>query len=361
MPPDRGLTDKQRFGVKGNKVRLTYAFTSNVTGSEKLPPIVIGKAKKPRAFQKKTGTQLGFYYRNNAKAWMTATLYQEWLERWDHELKKDKRKILLLQDNFSAHIPPEGLENIRVENFHPNLTAHVQPMDQGIIRCFKAHYRSKFIQRAIDNYDAGVTPSKIYDIDQLQAMRLADAAWHDVDATTIRHCWHKAAILPGPKATAINPAIPISALLNNDDGDAAGGEDLIKNAEQDVEMTLDGLQSKGVLQAENRMSIEMLLNPVDERHIIDETTDEEICEAVLEAHRIEEDVEERSEDVIIEVGPTRCEALKAAMVVNRYIETIDDPFARKLEAVLASFGRQLQLEAANSTTPTYLTDHFGRK
>ena len=33
----------------------------------------------------------------------------------------------------SSHIVPEGLQNIRVENFSPNLTAHVQPMDQGII------------------------------------------------------------------------------------------------------------------------------------------------------------------------------------------------------------------------------------
>ena len=47
MPPDRGLSDKKCSGVKGKKVRLTYAFTSNVDGSEKLPPIIISKAKKP--------------------------------------------------------------------------------------------------------------------------------------------------------------------------------------------------------------------------------------------------------------------------------------------------------------------------
>jgi hypothetical protein len=177
MPPDRGLANKKHLGVKGRKVRLTYAFTSNADGSEKLPAFVIGKAHKPRAFQKKTGTQLGFYYRNNAKAWMTSILYQEWLQNWDRELQEQNRKILLLQDNFSGHIVPDGLQNIHVKNFEPNLTAHVQPMDQGIIRCFKAHYCARYIQHAIDHYDTGVTPSEIYDINQLQAMRLADAAW----------------------------------------------------------------------------------------------------------------------------------------------------------------------------------------
>ena len=81
MPPDRGLSNKKSSGVKGTKVRLTYLLASNADGSEKRPPLIIGKAKKPRAFQNKTGTQLGFDYRNNAKAWMTASIYQDWLRQ----------------------------------------------------------------------------------------------------------------------------------------------------------------------------------------------------------------------------------------------------------------------------------------
>jgi len=84
---------------------------------------------------------------------MTAHLYQDWIQQWDCELQAEGRKILLPQDNFSGHIVPPNLQSIRVENFEPNLTAHVQPKDQGIIRCFKAHYRAKFIQRAVDRYD----------------------------------------------------------------------------------------------------------------------------------------------------------------------------------------------------------------
>jgi len=77
MAPDRGLSDRKQSGVKGKKVRLTYALTSNADGSEKLRPFAIGKAAQPRAFNKKSGAQLGFYYQNNAKAWMTTHLYQD--------------------------------------------------------------------------------------------------------------------------------------------------------------------------------------------------------------------------------------------------------------------------------------------
>ena len=145
MPPDHGLMNKRTSGTKGSKKQLTYALTANADGSEKLPPFVIGKSALPRVFQKKTDAQLGFYYHNNAKAWMVTTIYQEWLRDWDEKLRRQDRHILMLQDNFSAHIPPDGLTNVRVENFKANLTAHVQPNDAGIIHCFKAHYHGKFV------------------------------------------------------------------------------------------------------------------------------------------------------------------------------------------------------------------------
>lgn len=112
MVPDRGLSDHKQSGVKGKKIRLMYAFTSNANGSEKLQPFIIGKASQPQAFNKKTGKYLGFYYQNNAKAWMMTHLYQDWIQQWDSELQAKGHKILLLQDNFSGHIIPGNLQNI---------------------------------------------------------------------------------------------------------------------------------------------------------------------------------------------------------------------------------------------------------
>ncbi|KIK75251.1 hypothetical protein PAXRUDRAFT_786828, partial [Paxillus rubicundulus Ve08.2h10] len=75
--------------------------------------------------------------------------------------------------------------NIHVENFEPNLTVHVQPNAQGIIHCFKAHYQAKFIHCSIDLYRAGIIPTHVYDINQLEAMCLADETWNEVDTTMI--------------------------------------------------------------------------------------------------------------------------------------------------------------------------------
>ena len=121
---------------------------------------------------------------------------------------------LLLQDNFTGHIVPGGLQNICIKNFTPNLTAHVQPMDQGIIRCFKAHYHWRFINEAVNCHDRGKTASYIYDTNQLEAMCMAALAWDEVDATTIKNCWGKANILPYIDHPIIQPAISISSVTS---------------------------------------------------------------------------------------------------------------------------------------------------
>lgn len=105
----------------------------------------------------------------------------------DAKMRREKRKILLLLDNFSAHYITYQPTNIRIEFFEPNLTSHVQPLDAGIIRCFKAHYRRQFCARAIDLDEAG--EYDIFQISFLEAIKMAQNAWNAVTNETIAHCW----------------------------------------------------------------------------------------------------------------------------------------------------------------------------
>jgi hypothetical protein len=305
---------------------------------------------------------------------MTAKLYQEWIRTWDKELEAKGWKILLLQDNFSGHIVPNDLKNIEVKNLAPNLTAHIQPMDQGIIKSFKAHYHAKYIQRVIDNYDANITPSKIYDIDQLEAMRLANAAWDEVDATTIQHCWHKAGILPDLKSSSSKPSIPISSLINATSKPSVSIpiSSLVENPvacaeELLVKDVLDRLEETGALQSSNRISIEALLNPIDEVIAITETTDEEIYGAVMDAWKVHEAAaitgtgdHDVDDDAINNTGPSRKEALQASLMLKKYLQDLDDSFTRKLEEMLSSFGHKTHLIESQNLKPTLVTDYFPR-
>ena len=105
------------------------------------------------------------------------------------------------------------------------------------------------------------------------------------------------------------PSLPISALIH----DAALHEDPLAHAEKLVVDALDDLESTGALQATNRMSIEALLNPEGKRETMDESTDEEIYQAV--------------DDGPVQTCPTIHEVLQAAATLNRYIDELDDPIA----------------------------------
>jgi DDE superfamily endonuclease len=98
-------------------------------------------------------------------------------------MRAARRHILLVIDNFSGHSIDYKPSNIHVEFFEPNLTSFVQPLDAGVIRCFKAHYRSNFCRRAIVLDEAG--ESDIYKIDLLEGMLMAEEAWSAVTAETI--------------------------------------------------------------------------------------------------------------------------------------------------------------------------------
>lgn len=58
-------------GGKLSKERVTFMLCTNADGSEKLKPLLIGKAENPRAFKNKKKKSLPVHYYWNAKAWMT--------------------------------------------------------------------------------------------------------------------------------------------------------------------------------------------------------------------------------------------------------------------------------------------------
>jgi hypothetical protein len=78
----------------------------------------------------------------NKKAWMTIQVFEQFMLDFEKRMvAAQKKKVLLLVDNFSGH----NMANIasrlnvtQVEFLPPNTTSRFQPMDAGIIASFKA-------------------------------------------------------------------------------------------------------------------------------------------------------------------------------------------------------------------------------
>ncbi|CAB5357741.1 unnamed protein product [Rhizophagus irregularis] len=158
LEPDRTLATRRISGRKKNKERLSIALCANADGSHKLPPLIIGKYANPRCFKNINIRNLSMTYRNNNKAWMLTTLFQDWLCDFDRQVGQKHRgqHVLLLLDNCSSHkIEGLNLLNVDVHFLPPNTTSKIQPMVSGIIMSFKKHYRYYYIHWILEQIEAG--------------------------------------------------------------------------------------------------------------------------------------------------------------------------------------------------------------
>jgi hypothetical protein len=69
-----------------------------------------------------------------------ANNYYRWVCKFDLDMQRQNRLIVLVIDNFSGHYIAYQPKNIEIVYFEPNITSHIQPLDAGIICCFKALY-----------------------------------------------------------------------------------------------------------------------------------------------------------------------------------------------------------------------------
>lgn len=135
--------------------------------------------------------------------------------------QKDHKKAWLLLDNSSTHYV-DGLEakvweadGFQFEGFimshtnilflPPNTTSKIQPLDAGIIACWKAHCRNlqiNYMLTVLEDLPDCATANGVK-IDIKQAIIWAAQAWKTkVTCQTIQNCWRKTKLLPVPSQGA---------------------------------------------------------------------------------------------------------------------------------------------------------------
>ena len=191
---------KQAPGFKAWKDRLTLVLCANAAGHV-IKPGLIYRAKNPRALKNKNKNCLPVFWQHNKKAWMTATLFLEWMHQcFIPETKKYLEekgipfKVLLLIDNAPGH--PEACttcdDNVEVIFLPKNTTSLIQPLDQGVIKCIKAAYTKKTMTKIRDAIDLD---PEMGVVEQWKKFTIADAITLISDSVeacqpeTINACW----------------------------------------------------------------------------------------------------------------------------------------------------------------------------
>ena len=189
--PDRTLSVKGESskGIKSSKERVTLMFACSSTG-EKLQPLVIGKSKKLRCFKNIDLKKLPVQYTANKKAWMTSTIFSEWITNVNKVMKRQGRQIIMFLDNATSHTKDVQLSNVTLKFLPANTTSVLQPLDHGNIQAFKARYRKHMLQSLlskIDRVDNAQTLCK--EITLLGCLHWIGRSWAETTPSTISKCF----------------------------------------------------------------------------------------------------------------------------------------------------------------------------
>ena len=144
---------------------------------------------------------------------MTGVLFEEWVRKLDSSFRAQSRKVTLLIDNGPALHENKNLTNINLIFVPPNATSVLQPMDQGVIRSLKAHYRKKVVRLCIKAVESNKPLPKI---SILQAMKHLVSSRNAVSKETIVNCFKKSNIIQSNQQAVVNDdEDPFKSLLED--------------------------------------------------------------------------------------------------------------------------------------------------
>lgn len=336
LTPDRTLHFKGEKCSNGklSKERITVLVAANMSGSEKRKLFVIGKSKNPRCFKNVKNLPVDYY--NNQKAWMTTDLFNKFLLDWDKELKKKRRKILLLIDNCPSHINLRDFEFIKVVFLPPNTTSVLQPMDQGIIQKIKTNFRKQLVLRFLQD----VEENRETKISILDAIIMVHQAWEDVPATTIKNCFKHSGVLGNQNEEQPSEPAEINALDEPEFLPWSESLELPTIINKDV--LADYAKIDEGLHTEQDISDEDLINELD---------------ADIETDNGEEDEEEQ-----LDIPPLT-DALRAAQLLKKFV-MCDNQFCTQniksgLDEIEKKISREFYLKKCKKQK--VITDYFSAR
>lgn len=99
--------------------------------------------------------------------------------------------MLLLLDNAPSHSSEEQLnavhDNFKVIYLPPNVTAALQPMDQGVIEQTKRNYKKRLLRCVLDTDISQIAFLKQFTL--LHCVNMIAEAWNDVSHNNLLRAW----------------------------------------------------------------------------------------------------------------------------------------------------------------------------
>lgn len=302
---------------------------------------LLGRSRQPRCFKNLNVNKLPVTWKANRTAWMNSKLFSDWLIDLNKTMQKESRQILLFLDNAPCHPVDIQLSNINIVFFPPNTTSVVQPLDQGVIRSFKCHYRRMVVKHIIAQCATAENVNQIV-ITALDAIQWIHQAWNIVTSDTIRNCFNAAGF---------------RLIVSNEENFSSEIELTDDNEQQNSIKQLDELLSHLYVN-DNHMSAIELINVDENIPVFNEWNDSSslMCE-ITNVDYVDDDAE--NDTMLIEESPPKLpEALEMIRRLHLLAST-EQPDLHLLISQLESRFIDIYIDS-KTTKQASITDYFKR-
>jgi hypothetical protein len=273
-----------------------------------------------------------------------------------------------------------------------NTTSVVQPCDQGIIACTKAHYRRMQVEWVVQEAEKDENKSlKELRPNFYQMMRWLNKAWNEcVPPVTIRNCWSKADILPDgwvakPTGTRRQRAQAAQGLteqsleeetsehaadstesaeiVTDTEASQAVFRDAFDQLDAALQQLQESVQRNSVVlpHGDNMMSAAGYCDLDGEREVFAELDDEAIVRMVQTDNADIIDSDEHEDDDFVEVSTTPAQALQLASELHTFALSQPQLFDLADINVLSNMQRKLSRFVATNKKQTTMTAMFARQ
>lgn len=191
--------DKSEY--KDSSDILTCMLCTNVDGSDKMDPLIIGRYENYPSFESRSSVKAsakhGVSYHSNRKRWLTSTLFYDWLSIIDKRLALVNKDIVLILDDSASHrVVNIKLQRIRL--LYTSSTSNSLPMDWGLEKAFRLSFRyEQFVElqrRQLKRRE--FTTSEEMEFTMSDTFDVIKTAWNSLPVSRIQSAWKQAGILP---------------------------------------------------------------------------------------------------------------------------------------------------------------------
>ncbi|XP_068249136.1 major centromere autoantigen B isoform X1 [Palaemon carinicauda] len=190
---DTSKAKKAKLDKDPNKI-LTVLFVTNMTGSEKLPILVIGRTKLKKTTKSARTLPTAYMCNKTSPPSLTSDIFDTWVKQQDERFFQSNRKTALILDSAMQQLlsPTIHLKSMEIINLPGHIAYKSHPIERKLSREIRTQYKLNLL----DTWFRSSKDIAEFQVSILDAMYILRRVWVSIEPSSIRKSFKACGMSP---------------------------------------------------------------------------------------------------------------------------------------------------------------------